>query len=125
LLCLWLTCANISGQRRNKKGPAWTKPCGAVNLGGGALTPRGGTSLLRAVGVGGPQCRHGARTDFKLALTRAIEPTGGPGVELAALDSKRAAQDDARTNLQRRHSPQIEEHEFISQRTKEGLAEVR
>jgi hypothetical protein len=41
--------------------------------------------VLRVAGPVGPQCGH-AGSCFKLALTRVIEPTGGPGAELATLE---------------------------------------
>jgi hypothetical protein len=64
--------------------PARIKPSGAVGLGGGAET-RGKvhwcfTSSPRAVHNAGMPPAY----DFKLALTRVIEPTGG--VELATLE---------------------------------------
>ena len=43
-------------------------------------------SVLRVVGANEPQCGMPPAYDFKLALTRVIEPTGGPGAELTTLD---------------------------------------
>ena len=77
---------NENGSPFNKS-PARTKPSGAVSLGGGAQTPRGkkGTLVLRVVGAAGHNARMLPTYDFKLALTRVIELTGGPGAELATL----------------------------------------
>jgi hypothetical protein len=43
-------------------------------------------SVLRVVGANEPQCGMPPAYDFKLALTRVIEPTGGPGAELATIE---------------------------------------
>ena len=69
------------------KSPARTKPSGAVSLGGGAQTPR---KTVRWCFESSARVGHNARmahaANFKLALTRRIAPTGGPGVELATLE---------------------------------------
>jgi hypothetical protein len=57
-----------------------------VSLGGGAQTPRKGTSVLHVFGAVGHNVGMAPAHDFKLKLTRPIEPTGGPGVELATLE---------------------------------------
>jgi hypothetical protein len=57
-----------------------------VSLGGGAQTPRKSTLVLRVVGAVGHNAGMAPAQDFKRALTRVIEPAGGPGVELATLE---------------------------------------
>jgi len=69
-----------------QKSPARTSRAGAVSLGGGAQTPRKGTLVLQVFGAVGHNARMAPAHDFKLKLTRPIEPTGGPGVELATLE---------------------------------------
>jgi hypothetical protein len=55
-----------------------------VSLGGGAQTPKEkGALLLGSSALVGHNAGMPPAYDFKLALTRVIEPTGGPGVELA------------------------------------------
>jgi hypothetical protein len=58
-----------------------------VSLGGGAQKPRGKVdrcfSSSARVGHNAGMARA---PNFKLALTGAIEPTGGPGVELTTLE---------------------------------------
>jgi hypothetical protein len=48
--------------------------------------PRKGTFALQVVGAAVPQCDMAHAPNFKLALTPAIEPSGGPGAELATLE---------------------------------------
>ena len=73
-------------QATDEKSPARTKPSGAVNLGGGAQTPR---KKIRGCLESSARAVHNAgmapQYDFKLALTRTIEPTGGRAIELATL----------------------------------------
>ena len=69
-----------------QKKPRPAKPSGAVSLGGGAQTPR---KKVRWCFVSPARLGHNAGMlpahDFKLALTRVIEPTRGPRAELATL----------------------------------------
>src|SRR6516165_8642673 len=67
--------------------PLWaTKPSGAVSLGSGAQIPR---KKVRWCFSSSALAVHNSSMapeyNFKLALTRKIEPTAGPGVELATL----------------------------------------
>ena len=77
----------------NEKSPALTKPSGAVSLGGGSPNPedrkvqRCFASSTRVGHNAGMAPAH----DFKLALTRVIEPSGGPWAELATLEDAAAS----------------------------------
>ena len=69
------------------KEPARTKPSGAMSLGGGPQTPRKKVHwCFESSARVGHNAIMARAHDFKRALTRAIEPTGGPGVELATLE---------------------------------------
>jgi hypothetical protein len=76
----------LSPRDEDEKIPARTKPSGAVSLGGGAQTPKEkGALLLGSSALVGHNAGMPPAYDFKLALTRVIEPTAAPGVELATL----------------------------------------
>jgi hypothetical protein len=68
-----------------KKGPDRYNPSGAVSLGGGAQTRGKVHWCFRSSARIGQNAGMAPEYNFKLALTRTIEPTAGPGVALATL----------------------------------------
>jgi hypothetical protein len=74
------------GSHSDKKSPARSSRAGQSNLGGGAQTPRKVDRCFRSSARVAHNAGMAHAPNFKLALTRVIVLTGGPGTEPATLE---------------------------------------